>query len=222
VTVELGPTTNVTRRWRGHAARGAVVLFLLLVAFGAAVWFCREALLRGAADLWIVSDPVGPADAAAILGGGLSVRPFAAAEYYRKGLVQKILVADLELSKPEAAGILPSHTALNRTALVKLGVPETAIEIFGLGLLNTYKEAVALREWAVRTGALNVIVPTEIFSSRRVRWVLNHALAGTGVHVQVPALDHPDYSRREWWRSDKGVVAFQNEIIKYIYYRFKY
>ena len=83
---------------------------------------------------------------------------------------------------------MPSHTALNRMVLIKLGVPETAIEIFGTRLSNTYEEAVALREWAVRTHARSVIVPTEDFSSRRVRWVLEQVFAGTGIRVQVPAL----------------------------------
>jgi uncharacterized SAM-binding protein YcdF (DUF218 family) len=158
----------------------------------------------------------------AIFGGGLSVRPFAAAEYYRTGLAKKILVVDLPFDKLERLGVLPSHTALNRSVLVKLGVPETAIEVFGSRLTNTYTEAVALREWTVRTGARNVIVPTEVFSSRRVRWVLEHVFAGTGVRVQVPALDPSEYSRGEWWRSDLGLLNFQNEVIKYVYYRFKY
>ena len=38
------------------------------------------------------------ADVVAILGGGLEVRPFAAAEFYNKGLVTKVLVSEV----PEA------------------------------------------------------------------------------------------------------------------------
>ena len=58
------------------------------------VWTGRGWFLRAAVDLdqWIISDPLGPADAVAILGGGVTVRPFAAAQYYRQGLVTKILI----------------------------------------------------------------------------------------------------------------------------------
>ena len=207
---------------RFRAPKRALVVFFVLVAFSAVVWFERVVLLRGAAELWVVSDIVGRADAVAIFGGGLSVRPFAADEYYRKGLTRKILVSNVSLNKAEMLGVAPSHTNLNRNVLIKLGVPETAIETFGSGLSNTYQEAVALREWAMRTHARSIIVPTENFTSRRVHWVLEHEFAGTGIQIQVPALDDPDYSVSDWWTSEKAITEFQNEVLKYVYYRIKY
>jgi uncharacterized SAM-binding protein YcdF (DUF218 family) len=214
-----------SRLGRLPAARAcgqALALFVLLLAAGAAVWYGREALLRGAAQLWIVSDTIGDADAVVVLGGGMPTRPFAAAEYYRRGMVKKVLVSDARRDKTEMLGALPSHTALNRAVLLKLGVPEGAIETFGDELSNTYEEAVALREWAVKSHAGTIIVPTEIFPSRRIRWVLERELAGTVTKVEVPAWDEAEYTRSEWWRDERGVIAFQNEIIKYIYYRLKY
>src|SRR5262249_20485361 len=147
---------------------------------------------------------------------------FAAASYYKRDLVKKILVANVQLEMAETLGILPSHTSLNRTALLNLGVPETAIETFGFGVQNSYQEVVALRQWAVHNHTHSIIVPTEAFSSRRVRWVLEHEFAGTGIKVQVPALDPPDYTAHDWWRSHQGLIGFQNEVIKYVYYRLKY
>jgi uncharacterized SAM-binding protein YcdF (DUF218 family) len=195
---------------------------LLLVVTGIGVWAGRVLLLRGAANAWIISDPVGPADAVAVLGGGLEVRPFAAADYYRQGLVSKVLLASVRTSPSERLGISPSHVALNRSVLTKLGVPETAIETFGNELSNTFQESIALREWAERNRARRLIIPTEVFSSRRVKWMFDHALAGTGTHVIVPALDTLEYRRDEWWRQEQGLIAFQNEVAKYVYYRFKY
>ena len=101
-------------------------------------------------------------------------------------------------------------------------IPEAAIETFGFGLKNTYEETIALREWAVRNHARSLIVPTEIFSTRRVRWILRHELSATVARVEVPALNDPLYESADWWKDEKGIVAFQNEIIKYLYYRLKY
>jgi uncharacterized SAM-binding protein YcdF (DUF218 family) len=207
---------------RFQRTKRALVGLLLLTAFAAAVWFVRVPLLRGAAELWIVSDAVGPADAIVVLGGGLEERPFAAAEYYKQGLARKVLVSSVGVSRLTVLGILPSHTELNRMVLIKLGIPEAAIEIFGTRLANTEAEAVALREWAVRTHAQSLIVPTEDVSARRQRWVLEHVFAGSGISVRVPALSPSEYNDREWWRSPSGLLTFQNEILKYIYYRFKY
>ena len=83
------------------------------------------------ADLWIVSDKVTHADAAVVLGGGLEVRPFAAADLYRKGLVNKVLISQVEEDRVASIGVVPGHTEINRQVLLKLGVPADAIETFG-------------------------------------------------------------------------------------------
>jgi DUF218 domain. len=195
---------------------------LLLAAFGAAVWFARVPLLRGAADLWIVSDPVTPADAVVILGGGLEVRPFAAADIYRKGLVAKVLVSQVAEDRTVEIGAVVGHTETNQRVVLRLGVPASAIEIFGTANKTTDDEALALREWAERHEALTLVIPTEIFLARRVRFIFDREFAGTGIKVEVPSFDTPRYTRKDWWKSDYGIIAFQNEILKYIYYRIKY
>jgi uncharacterized SAM-binding protein YcdF (DUF218 family) len=200
----------------------APVALLLLVLAGIGSWHYRVSLLYGAANAWIISDSVEPSDAVAILGGGLEQRPFAAADYYRRGLVPKVLLASSRTSPSVKLGVSPSDLALNRAVLTKLGVPETAIETFGNELSSTFEESIALREWVERNRAMRIIVPTEVFSSRRVRWMLERALAGTGAQVRVPALESYEYRRDEWWRKEQGLIAFQNEFVKYAYYRFKY
>jgi hypothetical protein len=212
----------VVGRWGLLSFRRALALVVALAILSAAAWIARGPLLRGAAELWIVSDPVAPADVVVILGGGIETRPFAAADYYKAGLVKGVLLSNVSPNGVEALGIAPAHVELIRSVLLKLGVPAAAIETFGTGLSNTYEEALALQIWAKRTHARAVIVPSEIFSSRRVRWVVRHALADTATQVYVPALDSPEYDRRNWWNHEQGVIAFQNELIKYAYYRFKY
>jgi uncharacterized SAM-binding protein YcdF (DUF218 family) len=217
-------STDIARRHRllrltiGRALLG---IFALMMALGAASWSARAPVLRTAADLWIVSDPVGPADAVAVFGGGIDDRPFAAAEYYHRGLVKKVLVSNVRESLTEVLGVLLPHATANRAVLLKLGVPEAAIETFGANLANTHEEALALRDWAVRTGAHSIFVPTEIFAARRVRWTLDRVF-GDGAVIHVPALDPPEYRRDDWWRDEKGIIAFQNEVLKYVYYRLKY
>jgi uncharacterized SAM-binding protein YcdF (DUF218 family) len=203
------------------ALRVALALLVLILVLGGAAWLGREPLLRSAADLWIVSDDVAPADAAAVFGGGLDIRPFAAADYYQRGLVRKILISNVGSSRADRLGAVLSHVEANRRVLLKLGVPATAIETFGDGLTNTYDEARALRDWAARTGAHSVIVPTEIFTARRLRWMLHRAFAD-GATVRVTALDPPDYRRDDWWKHEGGLIGFQNEVMKYAYYRMKY
>jgi uncharacterized SAM-binding protein YcdF (DUF218 family) len=192
-----------------------LLLMLLLTVFSLAIWVGRGVLFRVVADFWIVSDAVSPAEAVAVLGGGLKTRAFAAAGYYRKGLVRKILVSNERHVQSETL-----EDTSTRSVLIELGVTDTAIELFGAELSSTYEEAVALREWAMRTHAHRLIVPAEPFSSRRVRWVLERELAGTGTQVLVPVLDHPEYSRSALGKN--AFTALKLEVMKYLYYRLKY
>ena len=201
--------------------RAALALLLIMLALGVAAWFAREPLLRGAADVWIVSDPAAPADAVAIFGGGIEDRPFAAAAYYRQGLVEKILLSNVGPSRATRLGALEAHVQANREVLLRLGVPEGAIEVFGTDLANTRDEVLALREWAERTGAHSIIVPTEIFSTRRLHWMLHHSFAAD-MDIRVPALDPGGYRRDDWWKHEGGLINFQNEVLKYFYYRLNY
>jgi uncharacterized SAM-binding protein YcdF (DUF218 family) len=205
------------RRWPRVLRRTLALLVVLAVG----AWFGRVALLTGVAEMWIVSDPPATADAVAILGGGIDTRPFAAADYYRRGLVGKILIASVGSSPAEQIGVLSAQADVERRILLKLGVPDAAIEIFGKDLTNTYQEAVALRDWAARTGARTLIVPTENFTARRLRWTL-HRVFPDGVTVLVPAIDRRDYRADDWWKTEKGVLNFQNELVKHVYYRLKY
>jgi uncharacterized SAM-binding protein YcdF (DUF218 family) len=207
--------------WVGRMQRLGV-LVLVLTGLSAGAWLAREPLLRGAADLWIVSDEVTHADVVAVLGGEIEVRPFAAADLYHRGLVKKVLVSSNEENRAVVIGAAQGHAETNRRVLLKLGVPENAIETFGQANKNTKDEAVALREWVERHRASSIIIPTEVFAARRVRWVFNREFAGRGIRIQVPSFEPPDYTPREWWRTAAGLITFQNEVIKYIYYRLKY
>jgi uncharacterized SAM-binding protein YcdF (DUF218 family) len=206
---------------RRPLVRRLVAATLFLVVFAAGVWLERAALLQGAADLWTVSDPVTRSDVVVVLGGGVDMRPFIAAELYKKDLVSKVLVSQVAETRSSNLLALPGHSERNRMVLQKLGVPDAAIEMFGGTSKNTKDEAVALRDWANRHGVSSMVIPTEIFASRRVQWIFNREFGGSSVRLEIPAFE-PGYTRAEWWKTEAGMTAFQNEIMKYLYYRLKY
>jgi uncharacterized SAM-binding protein YcdF (DUF218 family) len=218
---EPGEPAVLRRRPRNMTRRVLLALVACIAILGLWAWLKPEILLRGAANLWIVSDEPAPADAIAVLGGGLEYRPFAAADYYRRGLAPKILISNIGATPAEKLGVLQSHVRANSEVLQKLGVPAAAIEPFGDHLSDTFAEATALHEWAVRNGAHRIMVPTDIFATRRLRWTLHHVFGNDAVTF-VPAVNPPDYQRDNWWRDERGVIGFQNEVMKYLYYRLKY
>jgi uncharacterized SAM-binding protein YcdF (DUF218 family) len=208
--------------WRCSGPLRGTVAIVALAAAVIGGWVERNVLLQRAASLWIISDPITQADAIVVLGGNFRVRPRIAAALYHQGLAGKILVSQAADALTARKGGIPTDAELNRAALLKLGVPTGSIESFGIANSNTREEAVALREWAERNNASKFIVPSEIFSARRVRWIFRHELSGAAVSVEVLSFDPPDYARKQWWKKESGVIAFQSEIVKYLIYRAYY
>ena len=216
----LSASTSVSFWGRRFVVR-VVAAIVLLFALAAGVWLERETLLQKAADLWIVSDSVTRSDVVVVLGGGVDTRPFVAAELYKQGFVKKVLVSEVLEMRSSQLLELPGHSERNRLVLQKLGVPDAAIELFGQMNKDTKAEAVALRDWVNRHGVSSIVIPTEIFAARRVRWIFDREFSGSSVRLEVLAFE-PGYTRAEWWKTEAGMIAFQNEIMKYLYYRFKY
>ena len=218
-TVSAGPAALTVRpsRLKRWLIRLGVCFGLLL-----GIWLLRAPILRGIAHAWIISDTLAPADAAVVLGGNLDLRPFAAANLYSNQWVKVVLLANVAIGPAEQMGIVRSHTELNRDILIKQGVPADRIQLVGEGVTSTREEALAVREWTRKTGVHQIIVPTDIFHTRRVHWLFGKVFADTGVRVLVPALEPGRYSAADWWQTEEGLIAFQNEFLKYLLYRWRY
>lgn len=208
-------------RRRPRIVRASLFILVILFVFGYG-WLNRVAVLQGVADLWVVSDTIEDADAVVVLGGGVDTRPFAAADLYNAGTVKFVLVTAAKFSQIEESQLIPSQTELNRAVLIKRGVLPQAIIVVGHDVSNTYEESRAVREWAQHTGAKKIIIVTEAFPSRRVRWIFERELAALGAKAIVSALPEPKYNYKFWWLEERGIISFQNEVLKYLYYRLRY
>ena len=122
----------------------------------------------------------------------------------------------------ETLELLPGQTALTRQLLIKLGVPSEAIVEVGDGVTSTYEEARAVLDWAKSSGARSVIILTDIFPSRRIRWTFRRELAPAGVRVIVYSVEPRGYAINNWWRDERGLIDFLNEFIKLVYYWISY
>lgn len=187
-----------------------------------ALYVFRAPLLTGLANVWVVNEPLTKADVIVVLGGGRETRPFEAAKLYQQGLAQRILVMNPKPAPTSVMGLIPSDAELTRQILSKQGVPAPALVILGKEVTSSYEESMAFRDWAKTNAVKSVIIPTDIFHTRRVRWLYRKELKSTGIQVTVDAVPVGEYTASNWWRSEHGVVAFQNEVLKFAYYWVKY
>jgi uncharacterized SAM-binding protein YcdF (DUF218 family) len=209
----------LARKMRRRQATIGLAIALLVLGFA---WLEREPVLRHLAGWWVISDDLTHADAIVVLGGSIDVRPFAAADLYKRGYADKVLVSNVQLGRAERLGFVRSHTQLNCDVLVKLGVPAEAIVAIGENVSSTREEAQAVRAWASEARAKAILVPTELFTARRTGWIFKRELDPIGVRVIVHAYPPPDYTLADWWESRYGLIDFNNEVLKYFYYRARY
>jgi uncharacterized SAM-binding protein YcdF (DUF218 family) len=179
-------------------------------------------VLTAIAKLWIVDDPLDTSDAIVVLAGGVQYRAFAAAQLYHAGLADRLLVAKGIVAPTDQLGLTISETELTVKVLLSQGVPNDRVVLVGNGVTSTYGDAVAVREWARDRAAKRVIVPTDIFHTRRVRWIFRKVLREAGTAVLIKAIDPPGYTASDWWRHEGGLITFQNEVIKSLYYALRH
>jgi uncharacterized SAM-binding protein YcdF (DUF218 family) len=189
-------------------------IFLSLVL----LYVARYPLMSFAAKMWIVDDVPGKADAVVVLGGGLDSRPSFAADLYHRGLVPLVLVSDVRDGPATVAGVLPRETTIAISLLEKEGVPASAIQTFGQRVTSTNDESHGVHAWVQEHPLHCLMIPTDPFHTRRVKWLFSRDLKDLKVGVSVPSIPNTRYNPLEWWQSEEATISFQNEIIKLIYY----
>jgi uncharacterized SAM-binding protein YcdF (DUF218 family) len=226
VTSDLRPLTSDVR----PPASGPVVQrsrklacsLLALCALLFALYLFRAPILHGAAEVWIVNDHLEKADAIVVLGGGLETRPFEAARLYHEGFAPKILLLKSRLSNTDEISMTKPETELAREVLLTKDVPPEAIEVIGKAVTSTRDEADAVQQWSKQNRPKRIIIPTDLFHTRRVRWLFRKTLGDNKTLVMVRAVSPNDYGSSNWWQHEEGLIAFQNEVVKYALYRWKY
>ena len=73
-----------------------------------------------------------------------------------------------------------------------------------------------------RNAASVFVIGSEPFMTRRVQWIFRREFSGLPAKISVQPFDPPGFSLAGWWKTEQGSTAFQNEILKYLYYRWKY
>lgn len=146
-----------------------------------------------------------------------------AAEYYREGLANRILLTNDNLrgewSNTEQRN--PFFYERARNNLLLLGVPAESVEVISKPVTNTYDEAEVLREYAVTHGLRSLLVVTSAYHSRRALWTLNRVFAGSGIEISLQTVETGEQTPPPltWWLHFRGWRMLVGEYVKNVYYR---
>ena len=188
------------------------------------LYLFRARILTGIGNFLVIADPLEPSDIIFVLNGDVATRPFQAAKLLRQGLADKVVIARAENSLAVDMGLAQNVTDTSIAVMKKAGIPEAKITQlpFGKGVTSTFDEAVALRSYAQQSSLHRVIVVTSAIHTRRARWIITRATAGAHLKITMSPSPDPRYTSSSWWTQEDGLIGYQNEYIKLMYYLVKY
>jgi uncharacterized SAM-binding protein YcdF (DUF218 family) len=146
-----------------------------------------------------------------------------AAELYNQGLAPKVLLSNERVRPPSRADLLRLELGYPRidgetyrlALLERLGVPRTATESFGHGLVSTVEEAEALQKFLPQaTGT--IILVTSPYQARRAKLIFEGLMPGTRFLIVWP----PEGAvPARWWTDRDAALLAVSEMAKLVFYR---
>jgi uncharacterized SAM-binding protein YcdF (DUF218 family) len=155
-----------------------------------------------------------------VLNGERETRPFAAADLYRRGLAEHILITSTRAGNRRTARPVP-HVAV-RSILVRCGVEQSAIEFIDSRCSSTFDEAQTLNRFLASRPETTVTVITNDFHTRRARWTFRKVLGQQISRVRFVSAKTDHVSSANWWKHEDGFAWYLSEFFKLGFYWFRY
>lgn len=219
------------RRGLARRARGCLVALAATLAtvavLGFVVYQLRAPLLTRVGALLVHEDPLAPASAIAVLGGGVLDRILEAADLYAAGYAPIVLLTrtpeNKVIAELQARGLdVSTKLEFRLDYLANLGVPRDATTVLQRVVESTQAEAALIAEWAESRQIGRIIVVTSRFHTARARLVFDRVLRGRPTEILIRPSSTSAFDPSTWWhdRRDRRLGLF--ELQKYAYYRVMY
>jgi uncharacterized SAM-binding protein YcdF (DUF218 family) len=206
------------RCWSYCIVRLMVISFSLLILLA----LFREPLFKGVGSFLFAADPVQPTEACFILGGNS----------YERGMAGVLLHNTLPdmLFYPtggnfplqiQALDTMMTEAQLTAHLMVRRGVTDSLVHPLNIGT-STMEESDGILAFCKEKGLKKITVISSALHLRRVRWVFEDKFRKAGIEVVLHGSNAQDFNSTDWWKSEEGLILGQNELVKLIYYFFKY
>lgn len=199
------------RGWR-YGLIGVIVLAACLYGFHAPI-------LRSVAGYLAVEERFAAADYVLVqpYGDGRYDR---AAALYREGLVRSVLLVERRPTRLERMGLLPTFETVTQQALTARGVPAEAIIVIPRPVRSDWERARCLRAWLEHQPAVSILVLSDRFGGRKLRYVFDQTL-GPDYAARVRLLGLPDrhFDETNWWKKRIGAVDIFDTYVRLAFTR---
>lgn len=206
-----------------HFLRAWPVKFLLFfLLLGLVVYLFRIPLMTSAAEYLIRPDEAQKAEVAFVLGGSSMDRGKEAAKVYQEGWVPQLVTTGENVpSVLEIKGIMETEAQITRAQIIASGVHKSVCVIMNKGT-STMEEAHAILYYCDRHGLDKIMIISSNYHLRRINNVFRPMFKEKGIEVVLHGTSSSRYNEMEWWKTEEGLIALNNEYMKLLYYWWKY
>ena len=186
---------------------------LLLIIF-------HSQLLTLYAGLYVVSNATPGADAIICLSGDRETRNPECLRLWKDGYAKRLFVTADKPKNKEFNQLELSHLQFAQavTKRMQLDAVWELLPSLSNGTTSTYDEAADALAMAQRERWERIILVTDEFHTRRSLLAFQKVFEGSSIEVQVAGGPHEGCGVDDWWKSDRGILAYFGETIKYPIY----
>jgi uncharacterized SAM-binding protein YcdF (DUF218 family) len=172
----------------------------------------------------VVEDPIRPADAIIVLGGIRGGRWLEALDLFEEKVAPRIVLSSDRSEGAEFESLkrgvqIPRTADHVRDAMIRLGVPEDAVEVFRYHVDNTAQEADTARVLARERGWNHLLIITSKYHTRRARFAFERSFRASGVQISVRSTRYDPSAPRTWWMHRYDARWVFMELPKLLIYR---
>jgi len=183
--------------------------------------FTHAPLLRGIASFLIVEDPLIPASAILLLGGGTPFREMESAKLYKAGWAPLVIIGrdsgSTETKTLKQLGVkIQEGWEVSRDVFIRLGVPTGAIRIAHFQTGGTLEELKEIYDTLQDKDAPVILVTSKIHT-RRTRLTWNYVTQGRSLPI-VRAATGDTFTPNRWWKKRQFVESVLHEYLGLVNY----
>ena len=204
--------------WQKRAFRISVYVTVFIVIFVISL----KPMLRGIGRWLNATDPAAQTEMCFVLGGNSYERGIAAVELWRKFPEQQFITTGGNYPyQIMCLDTMMLECDLTRHWMIHNGVPAEVIDTLS-SAHSTQDESNEILHWCKGHDVDNITVISSAFHMRRVRMVFEDKFEDAGIRINFHGATAIDYNDHNWWKSEEGLIMTNNELVKLVYYIFKY
>ena len=195
------------------------LLILFLVGFSFLL-ILHSQLLTSYGTWFVVRNAQPGADAIICLSGDRETRTPECLRLWKNKFAPRLFVTQEKPKNKEFNQLELSHLEFAEavTKRMKLDAKWELLPSLSDGATSTFDEAEDALALAKAKGWQKIILVTDEFHTRRSLLAFEKVFEGSEVEVQVAGAPNEVFGVDDWWKSDRGIIAYFGETIKYPIY----